>query len=55
MLALTRCVLFVAALILVGLGFYVCFRATPVQHAGRNASVMVELAVGGPTPLAAAD
>ena len=55
MLALTRCVLFVAALILVGLGFYVCFKSTPPLHAGRNASVMVELTIGLPTLLAATD
>ena len=55
MLALTRCVLFVAALILVGLGVYVCVKATPTLHAGRNASVMVELAISSPTLLAAAD
>jgi hypothetical protein len=55
MLALIRCVLFAAAVILIGLGFYVCFKTGPAIHAGRNASVMVELAVGLPTLLAAAD
>ena len=53
MLAITRCVLFVTALILVGLGFYVCFQTTPPPYAGRNASVMVELAVSAATLLAA--
>jgi hypothetical protein len=53
MTALIRCLVIVAALMLVGLGFYVCLHASRVKHASNNRSVMVELAVGAPTVLAA--
>ena len=53
MTTLIRCLVIVAALMLVGLGFYVCLTASRVKHASHNRSVMVELIVASPPLLAA--
>ena len=55
MTTLIRCLVIVAALMLVGLGFYVCLTASRVKHASHNRSVMVELIVASPPLPAAAD